>query len=128
MVHVADSNQRAYDEAAESMVWYPKAATRFIGALADWMAGEDLGSYQYALEIKKLNESGVADRLGFDYVRDSGAAVVGDPDRAIELARRYEAAGCQLLFCLVNPYKIPHQAVMRSIELLGKHVIPELDR
>jgi alkanesulfonate monooxygenase SsuD/methylene tetrahydromethanopterin reductase-like flavin-dependent oxidoreductase (luciferase family) len=128
MVHVADSDQRAFDEAAESMVWYPKAATRFIGALADWMAGDDLGSYQYALEMKKLNESGVAERLSFDYIRDSGAAVVGDPDRAIRLARRYEAAGCQLLFCLVNPYKIPHQAVMRSIELLGRHVIPELDR
>jgi alkanesulfonate monooxygenase SsuD/methylene tetrahydromethanopterin reductase-like flavin-dependent oxidoreductase (luciferase family) len=128
MVHVADTNQRAYDEAAESMVWYPKAATRFIGALADWMASEDLGSYQYALEAKKLHEGGLADRLGFDYIRDSGAAVVGDPDRAIELAKRYEAAGCELLFCLVNPYKIPHAAVMRSIELLGKHVIPEFDK
>jgi alkanesulfonate monooxygenase SsuD/methylene tetrahydromethanopterin reductase-like flavin-dependent oxidoreductase (luciferase family) len=128
MVHVADTNQRAYDEAAESMVWYPKTATRFIGALADWMSGEDLGTYQYAAEIKKLNESGLTDQLRFDHIRDSGAAVVGDPDRAIELARRYEAAGCELLFCLVNPYKIPHQAVMRSIELLGKHVIPELDR
>ena len=96
MVHVADTNQRAYDEAAESMVWYPKAATRFIGALADWMSGEELGSYQYAAEIKKLNDSGLTDALRFDHIRDSGAAVVGDPDRAIELAKRYEAAGCDL--------------------------------
>jgi hypothetical protein len=26
--------------------------------------------------------------------------------------------------CLLNPYKIPHRSVMRSIELLGEHVIP----
>ena len=64
----------------------------------------------------------------FDYIRDSGAAVVGDLERCIELAERYEAAGCDLLLCLLNPYKIPHEAVMRSIELMGKHVIPELDR
>jgi hypothetical protein len=24
----------------------------------------------------------------------------------------------------VNPYKIPHEKVMQSIELMGKHVIP----
>jgi hypothetical protein len=29
-----------------------------------------------------------------------------------------------MLFCLLNPYDIPHQSVMRSIELLGEHVIP----
>ena len=53
-----------------------------------------------------------------------GSAVVGDPDECIETAKRYEAAGCDLLLCLVNPYKIPHEKVMRSIELIGKHVIP----
>jgi hypothetical protein len=31
-----------------------------------------------------------------------------------------------MLFCLVNPYNIDHKAVMRSIELLGEHVIPAL--
>ena len=66
--------------------------------------------------------------LPFDYIRDSGAAVVGNPDRCIEVAKRYEAAGCDLLLCLLNPYDISHEATMRSIELLGKHVIPELDR
>ena len=66
--------------------------------------------------------------IPFDYIRDSGAAVVGDPDRCVEIATRYEAAGCDLLLCLGNPYDVPHDAVMRSIELLGKHVIPELDR
>ena len=39
--------------------------------------------------------------------------------------KRYEAVGCDLLLCLVNPYKIPHEKVMQSIELIGKHVIPE---
>jgi hypothetical protein len=26
--------------------------------------------------------------------------------------------------CLVNPYKIPHETVMQTIELMGKEVIP----
>jgi hypothetical protein len=43
------------------------------------------------------------------------------------LAERYQASGCDLLLCLVNPYKIPHEKVMRSIELLGERVIPQFD-
>jgi len=31
-----------------------------------------------------------------------------------------------VLFCLVHLYNIPHDRVMRSIELLGEHVIPAL--
>jgi hypothetical protein len=33
-----------------------------------------------------------------------------------------------MLFCLVNPYKIPHERVMRSIELLGERVIPAFSK
>jgi alkanesulfonate monooxygenase SsuD/methylene tetrahydromethanopterin reductase-like flavin-dependent oxidoreductase (luciferase family) len=57
-----------------------------------------------------------------------GAVIAGDPDHVIEIARRYEAIGCQLLMCLVNPYDIAHDKVMQSIELIGKHVIPEFKR
>ena len=60
----------------------------------------------------------------FPFLRDSGSAVVGTPDQCIEAAKRYEAIGCDLLLCLVNPYKIPHDKVMQSIELLGTHVLP----
>jgi hypothetical protein len=33
-----------------------------------------------------------------------------------------------MLLCLVNPYRISHEHVMQTIELMGKYVIPELDR
>ena len=62
----------------------------------------------------------------FDYLNQIGACLVGDPVRCIEIAKRYKAAGCELLLCLVQPYKIPHEKVMKSIELLGKHVMPAL--
>jgi len=56
---------------------------------------------------------------------EKGAVLCGDPDRVIEVAKRYEVAGCEMLMCLVNPYKIPQDKVMESIELIGKHVLPE---
>jgi hypothetical protein len=29
------------------------------------------------------------------------------------------------LLCLVNPYNVPHEAVMETIELMGTQVIPK---
>ena len=76
-------------------------------------------------KLIKLKREGVMGQLTIDYLRDSGSAVMGDPDACIAAAKRYEAVGCDLLLCLVNPYKIPHEKVMQTIELMGKHVLPE---
>jgi alkanesulfonate monooxygenase SsuD/methylene tetrahydromethanopterin reductase-like flavin-dependent oxidoreductase (luciferase family) len=128
MVHCADNNERAFADAAESMEWYPKVGARNIASLADWMKGKDLGSYSYAADVAAMRDAGALDELSFDYIRDAGAAMVGDPARCIEIGERYAASGCDMLFCLVNPYKIPHDRVMRSIELLGEQVIPALSK
>ena len=85
-------------------------------------AGKPLGTYAYAQMISELDLS----LLTFDYLQESGACIVGGPERCLEVARRYDAADCDLLLCLLNPYKISHESVMKSISLLGEHVIPEL--
>ena len=56
------------------------------------------------------------------------AAIVGDPDRCIEIAKPTEAAGCQPLCRLLDPYEMTHKHVMSPIELLGKQLIPEFHR
>jgi len=130
MVHCAETNAKARADAEESFVWYPKTAGWHIASLAEWMEErkQDLGNYQYAGDALQGRRGGWMDQLNMDYIWDSGAAVVGDPDRCIEIAKRYQAVGCDLLMCLFNPYKIPHEAVMKSIELIGKHVIPEFEK
>ncbi|MEZ4215924.1 MAG: LLM class flavin-dependent oxidoreductase [Myxococcota bacterium] len=130
MAHCAATNAKAFAEAETSMVWYPKKGPELIGATADYARTfqKDLGTYHYTGDMKRMQDERVTDALTFDYIRDAGAAMVGDPDRCIEIAKRYEAAGCDLLFCLANPYDMTHEQVMSSLELLGKHVIPELDK
>jgi alkanesulfonate monooxygenase SsuD/methylene tetrahydromethanopterin reductase-like flavin-dependent oxidoreductase (luciferase family) len=128
MVHCAPTNQEAFDQAEESFPWYVKSGARLIGSVADWLEGKELGTYQYTASALQHDREGNLEHLNFEFLRDSGSAVVGDPDRCVEIAKRYEAAGCDLLLCLVNPYKIPHEQVMESIELMGKHVIPEFEQ
>jgi alkanesulfonate monooxygenase SsuD/methylene tetrahydromethanopterin reductase-like flavin-dependent oxidoreductase (luciferase family) len=82
-----------------------------------------MGSYEYA---KKLLKGISIDDLTFDYLIQNDAAVCGDPDHCLEMCRRYEAMGVDLLMCLVQSYDIPHEKVMRSIELLGTEVLPKL--
>jgi alkanesulfonate monooxygenase SsuD/methylene tetrahydromethanopterin reductase-like flavin-dependent oxidoreductase (luciferase family) len=65
--------------------------------------------------------------MKFSTLRDSKAVICGDPDQVVETCRAYEAAGVDVLLCLVNPYAIPHAKVMQTIELIGKYVIPEFE-
>jgi alkanesulfonate monooxygenase SsuD/methylene tetrahydromethanopterin reductase-like flavin-dependent oxidoreductase (luciferase family) len=127
MVHCAPTKEEAYQVAEESFVWYPKHGAALIGSVAAWMeeTNQELGTYQYAAGPLQHQREGALEYLTMDYIHSTGAGVVGDPDECIETCKRYEAAGCDLLLCLVNPYNIPHDKVMQSIELMGKHVIPE---
>jgi alkanesulfonate monooxygenase SsuD/methylene tetrahydromethanopterin reductase-like flavin-dependent oxidoreductase (luciferase family) len=122
MVHCAETTERACAEAAESFEWYVRTALWHIGTVASWLAGEPLGTYDYAQVLADLDLS----LLTFDYLASSGSCIVGDPQRCAEVAARYRDAGCDLLLCLANPYRIPHASVMRSLDLLGSEVLPQL--
>jgi len=126
MTLCAASQAEAWQAARESFEWYPKAGARLIGSLAHWMAEQkrELGNYAYAADLANVDRSGALDLLTLEYLAGAGACVLGTPEQCLETCRRYEAAGVDLLLCLVNPYKIPHAQVMQTIELMGKHVIP----
>ncbi len=128
MALCAPDRQYALDAARESFEWYPRTGARQIATLAPWMAEreEELGNYGYAADMQGHDERGELDLLSLEYLVDANACVVGTPEDCIEMCRQYEAAGVDLLLCLVNPYKISHEDVMQTIELMGREVIPQL--
>jgi len=85
---------------------------------------QELGTYAYAAEMQSHDDEGMLDLLSLEYLVDSNACVLGTPEECREACRQYEAAGVDLLLCLVNPYKITHESVMQTIELMGTEVIP----
>lgn len=54
--------------------------------------------------------------------------LVGDPDQCMKKILRYESIGVDQLICYQTFGKLDHEAVMTSIELLGKEIIPDLER
>ncbi len=129
MTLCAPSQAEAWQAARESFEWYPKAGARLIGSLAHWMAEQkrELGNYAYAADLANVDRSGALELLTLEYLTGAGACVLGTPQQCLEACRRYEAAGVDLLLCLVNPFKISHEHVMQTIELMGKHVIPHFE-
>lgn len=58
---------------------------------------------------------------------DEDVIIVGTPDMCLEKMLRYEAAGVDQLLCFVQFGALPHEKIMRSLELLGTKVIPRLE-
>ena len=127
MTLVAPTEEEAWTNARESFEWYPKAGARLIASMATWMeeTGQELGNYGYAGDLKKVDDDGLLDYLDLEYLVGSGASVCGTPEQAVEAGKRYEEAGVDLLLCLVNPFKISHEACLQTIELMGSEVIPK---
>jgi alkanesulfonate monooxygenase SsuD/methylene tetrahydromethanopterin reductase-like flavin-dependent oxidoreductase (luciferase family) len=126
MVNVGRTREESLAAATRSFEWYPKHGARLIGSVAQWLREEKqaLGTYDYLSGTADRVEDGSVDLMTMDYLTSSQACVVGDPDDAIETFKAYEATGCDLVFCLLNPYDVSHEAVMTTIELMGEHVIP----
>jgi alkanesulfonate monooxygenase SsuD/methylene tetrahydromethanopterin reductase-like flavin-dependent oxidoreductase (luciferase family) len=53
--------------------------------------------------------------------------IIGTPEECIRKIQRYGDLGIDQVICYVQFGYIPHEAVMRSLELLGKRVIPVLN-
>ena len=130
MALCAPTRDEAWETARESFEWYPKAGARQIGSVAELDGGDadqELGNYAYAADMEKHRRAtGSLDLLKPRVSRRAPArACSARPRSASRRAARYEAAGVDLLLCLVNPYKIAHEHVMQTIELMGTHVIPQ---
>ena len=74
-------------------------------------ASRTWASYSYAADMKKTDDEGLLDLLTLEYLVEANACVLGTPEECLEACRQYEAAGVDLLLCLVNPYKVSHEAV-----------------
>jgi alkanesulfonate monooxygenase SsuD/methylene tetrahydromethanopterin reductase-like flavin-dependent oxidoreductase (luciferase family) len=105
----------------ESMWWWYKGLAEFH---LKWeMAHLTPEQQDQVFPLMSARARGEFDITEFDR---EDMVVVGTPDECLEKLLRYEAAGVDQLLCYLNFGYLPHDAVMRSIELLGTHVIPAL--
>ena len=55
---------------------------------------------------------------------ERGIIIAGDPESCIQGVQLYEEAGVDQVILIMQTETIPHDRVLQSIEMFGKHVIP----
>jgi alkanesulfonate monooxygenase SsuD/methylene tetrahydromethanopterin reductase-like flavin-dependent oxidoreductase (luciferase family) len=72
--------------------------------------------------------SALWNQIDADTLVERGVLVAGDPESCLRSIAIHEDAGVDELQFLMATESVPHDAVMSSIEMFGKHVIPELKK
>ena len=65
------------------------------------------------------------ERLDADTLCDRAVIIAGNPDSCIQALKKHEEAGVDQVLISMQTETVPHNVVMKSIELFGKYVIPE---
>ena len=124
LVHCADSRDRfGQDCVWDSLWWWYKGEVEFF---LKWEAPDlDEASREAIFPIYEAHARGKFQLQQFD---EEDLIIVGTPDECLEKFLRYEEAGVDGILCHSYFGYIPQEAALRSIELLGTYVVPELQK
>ncbi|TVV76714.1 LLM class flavin-dependent oxidoreductase [Sphingomonas solaris] len=124
LVHCAESRDSfERDRVWESMWWWYKGLAEFHLKWEFAHLSEEQQKAAFPLLDKQAR--GEFDLTTFD---QEDMVIVGTPDECLQKCLKYEAIGVDQLLCYLNFGYLPNEAVLKSIELLGTYVIPELAR
>lgn len=123
LVHCAESMAQAEaNEIWKSVAWWYQNLAQFT---LDWELvhlSEAEKAATFPL-MKPLLEGNIP----VQHFHDADMLVVGDPERCIQKMKHYADLGIDQLICYVQFGYHSHESVMKTIELLGKEVRPELE-
>ncbi|MHB8511592.1 MAG: LLM class flavin-dependent oxidoreductase [Actinomycetota bacterium] len=124
LVHCADTFQQCVDNGIwDSVWWWYKNLAEFT---LEWEFPHF--SQQERDQIFPLLRKHAEGDLDVKVFHEADMIIVGDPDECFEKILRYESLGVEQLICYVQFGTLPHRSIMRTIELLGTQVIPELNK
>jgi alkanesulfonate monooxygenase SsuD/methylene tetrahydromethanopterin reductase-like flavin-dependent oxidoreductase (luciferase family) len=113
-----DDDAEAQRIGGPAAIWYTGMLSTILG---DWR-GRRVPGYEYYGELNRTarEQSGA----GMAGLIENGTFCIGDPDTCTRIIEKYEAAGVDQLICFMQVGRIPHDKILRSIELFGEKVIP----
>jgi alkanesulfonate monooxygenase SsuD/methylene tetrahydromethanopterin reductase-like flavin-dependent oxidoreductase (luciferase family) len=121
VVHCAETDAQARKNSEQAVNWHMEQAFQtnknFARAVQE---GLDPASYEYMIPGGNDDPK----KRQYDYLTDRGLVIVGSPQTCISKLKAYEAMGIDHVLCIQQLYRMPHETVMKSIKLLGEHVIP----
>jgi alkanesulfonate monooxygenase SsuD/methylene tetrahydromethanopterin reductase-like flavin-dependent oxidoreductase (luciferase family) len=117
----------AYEELLEAWGGVPDHLQADFGR---WLRQADEAHKAQAIQAGISLDSGPgAARAAFaqldaDTLCERGVIIAGDPESCIKAIRMYEEIGVDQVIMIMQTETVPHERVMRSIEMFGKYVLP----
>jgi alkanesulfonate monooxygenase SsuD/methylene tetrahydromethanopterin reductase-like flavin-dependent oxidoreductase (luciferase family) len=112
--YCAETDEQAIEEAGEGNLKWLKLALDGYPRLAKMSK-----DYAYMDQVRQLGNK----YEDIQYFKDaSGAAIFGSPESCIKAVQRFKDIGCDQLVIRID--SVPHDKLMKSIEMFGKYVIP----
>ena len=121
----------AYDDADEatayglweSVNWWYKHLAEFT---LQWELS--MLSEEEQKAIFPLLEPVIKGEVPVEHYQNEDMIIIGTADEVLEKIIRYDEVGVDQLLCYVQFGDVPHDKVMRNLEILSKDVIPELEK
>ncbi len=118
---VLDGYREAYEEAGHdtSKVEIPLALHTYVAETreeAKQVAKEHLNLY---LKTRQYGKGAV-----YEDLEQRDQLLIGTPDDVIETLNRYQSIGMNHIMMLMNFGGMPHDKVLKSIDMVSKHVMP----
>jgi len=124
LVHCAESMEQAEANGIwKSVAWWYQNLAQFT---IDW----ELPHLSEAErdEIFPLMKPLIDGDIPVETFHEADMIIVGDPERCFEKMCHYADLGVDQLICYVQFGYHSHESIMKSIELIGKEVLPEIER
>jgi alkanesulfonate monooxygenase SsuD/methylene tetrahydromethanopterin reductase-like flavin-dependent oxidoreductase (luciferase family) len=115
------------DEAAAYGLW--DSVTWWYRHLAEFTLEWELPNLTPAEQeaVFPLLKPAIEGNIDIQHYQDEDMIIIGTPEECLEKILRYEEAGLDEILCYVQFGTLPHEKVMRTLELLGTKVIPVLE-
>jgi alkanesulfonate monooxygenase SsuD/methylene tetrahydromethanopterin reductase-like flavin-dependent oxidoreductase (luciferase family) len=121
-VVVHDDHRRARQIAERHIRWFYE---QLLGLTAHVLERGGESYRYYREELATLREL-TGGTPSLDALDAAGMVIAGSPDYVIERFRKLANTGLDHVLCAVQAGGVPHAEALRTIELLGEHVIPAL--
>ena len=120
---IGDDPNKAEDLARDAVLWYVRKGFELVSSVA--AARQTDESYKYLKTASKFDPAKFTSDY-YDFLKGDDLIAVGAADEAVRVARRYREIGADQVLFFLQYGAIPHDRIMRSIELIGREALGEI--
>ena len=120
---VGDDPYEAEHLAREAVLWYVRKGFELVSSIA--AASQTDESYKYLKTASKFDPAKFTTDY-YDFLKDGDLIAVGAVDEAVRVANRYRELGADQVLFFLQYGGIPHDRIMKSIELIGRDALDEI--